>query len=213
MDFSRKEIFKTLDDLNYKKFTKGKYNLNIVAVRNDNKISGFWDDEVYVIFKDNNNEWKTIIYSQVTTDPGRVELQSPSFPNAKVNGTAIIKEGQYPGAYTLGFHRNKSHPALQQTGKISIYRDRNRDEILDYDPETVTEGWYGCNIHTTRPNWRGDRVYNWSAGCIVFEDWFTFQRGFIELCRRSAAIYGDKFTLTLLTESQILESNNKNKNV
>lgn len=215
MEFTREEIVKTIKSLRreqdgepYSFFENGNFNLNIVAIRSDNDISNFWDDYLVIIFK-RDGEWRFVVYDEVTTDPGRTSLQHPKFPAAKINGTAIIKEGQYPGAYTVGYHIRRNHPALQQTGPIRIYRDKDKDIELDYDPDTVTEGWYGCNIHTTRPDWRGDKVYNWSAGCIVMKDWFKFQKGFMQIINRSAKLYGNEFTLTLLTEKQIREINGK----
>ena len=103
--------------------------------------------------------------------------------------------GQYRGAYKIGMHR-KRYPALVQVKPVKVFRDRNRDEILDMDPKTITEGLYGVNIHHSGES-GSENVNRWSAGCTVLSnlnDWEVF----LSIVRRSADTYGDRFTYTLI---------------
>lgn len=209
-EYTIKELFGTLDHLDYVKFEDGEYNVNIIAVRNKNPKSDSWDDHLYVIYKEN-GKWRKLFINEITTDPGRTELVNPSFRAAQIGGTAAIKEGQYRGAYRLGFHRNnRLHPALIQVKPVTIYRDKDRDDELDYlqgGELAISRGLFGVNIHSTRPGWDRERVYNWSAGCIVAKDFQDFQDRFISLCRKAAGEWGNGFTLTLLTQEQIETAN------
>lgn len=210
-EYTIKELFNTLDSLDYTKFEDGYYNVNIIAVRNNNTKSDSWDDHLYVIYRAEDSKMRKLFIDNITTDPGLTELVSPSFRAAQIGGTAAIKEGQYRGAYRLGYHRNnRLHPALIQVRPVTIYRDKDRDDELDYlqgGEVAISKGLFGVNIHSTRPGWDKERVYNWSAGCIVAKDFQDFQDRFISVCRKATHYWGNGFTLTLLTQEQIEEAN------
>jgi hypothetical protein len=95
-------------------------------------------------------------------------------------------------------HQGK-YKALTQFKPVKVYRDNNRDAILDYDKATIDEGMFGINIHRSNPNRESLINEKWSAGCQVFanpEDFATF----LLIIDESARRYGDKFTYTLITE-------------
>ena len=63
------------------------------------------------------------------------------------------------------------------------------------DANTATEGIYGINIHHAGHD--SHRVDRWSAGCTVvanLAEWDVF----MAVVRRSAELYGDTFTYTLI---------------
>jgi hypothetical protein len=199
--FGIEEIFDKMRDNRMAVFTTGLYNLNIIGVRSDNNMSGKWDDTLMVIYRNDSGAWITKTYDTFTTDPGTTELLNPSFPNARKHGTAIMKEGQYRGAYKLGFHIRRNHPALVQIGDVHLYRDNNRDAILNYNVPIHKGNWFGINIHSTRPGWNDPNIYNWSAGCQVQMKWEKHM-DFINLCRYSSRYWGDIFTYSLLHENE-----------
>lgn len=172
-------------------FTHGQYNLNIVGVRSSPGEVNTFDDSLHLIYKGSNDEWVDISVP-CTTDPGLYWLQNLM----NVGGTAILKAGQYRGAYLIGKHRGL-YPALVQRRPVKCYRDRNRDAVLDFDVP-VTEGLYGINIH--HAGYDSKRVEKWSAGCTVVGsllDWNIIW----SIIERSAAIYGDRFTYTLIEDT------------
>jgi hypothetical protein len=57
-----------------------------------------------------------------------------------------------------------------QTGAVEIYRDGNKDRIIN--KAVKTKGWYGINFHR---GGIGSAVDNWSAGCMVVADNIWFQ--------------------------------------
>jgi hypothetical protein len=61
-------------------------------------------------------------------------------------------------------------PFFYQLGSIEIYRDGNKNRILDKNIKT--KGYYGINFH--RAGW-GSFVDNWSAGCMVVPDKFWYE--------------------------------------
>ena len=92
-----------------------------------------------------------------------------------------------------------AHEALcQRGGKLKVWRDNNRDKILDHDPETVDEGWFGINIHRSK-NGEASYVGSYSAGCQVFKNSTDFKL-FMNTVKRSRDLYGNNFSYTLLQE-------------
>lgn len=184
----------------YSYFKKGNYNLNIIGVRSnqDNKITNKYDDCLVVIYNTNTG-WKRQIYT-ITTEPGLKFMQAPD--NAK--GTAILAPGQYKGTYKIDKHRGKYNALCQRNKVVKVYRDNNKDNIYDYKPETIDTGMFGINIHRSNEFWTRTTIDGYSAGCQVFNDPKEFN-SFMLLAKKSAAIYGNSFTYTLINEQDIDE--------
>lgn len=173
--------------------------VNVFGVRNTiSKQPNTFDDTVGVwIPKDN-----ILQTYRATTDPGSYWLLHPM----QVKGTAIVCERQHIKSHMLGRHDpqgNGGYPALVQRGMIKIYRDADKDAILDMDPNNTTEGNnYGINIHHAGVN--SINVDNWSAGCQVIanlKDWNTFYQTVVNTSTK----YGQKqFHYTLFTDTQIV---------
>ena len=188
LDDNAPGLLHRVNDAGMAVFTSGIYNLNIIGVRANSGLSNGFDDEIHLIYKDHNSNWVDLNFAY-TTDPGLYWLEHPM----RVTGTAILKGGQYRGAYKIGTHR--TYEALVQRGRVSIYRDNNRDEILDHDPESEDSGYYGINIpHAGKDSTSVDR---WSAGCQVIANLAEWEI-FMAVVRRSAEQYGPKFTYTLV---------------
>jgi len=114
-----------------------------------------------------------------------------------VSGTAILVPGQYRGVYKIGKHRGQYEALVQLGGRVKVYRDRNKDEVLDMNPDTADEGYFGINIH--KAGTQSTEVNKWSAGCQVFANEYDF-RQFMNLVKRSAELWGETFTYTLVDE-------------
>ena len=133
-------ILQAVQSKGFKVFTDGDYNLNITGIRSPERVANAFDDRLCVTYK-LNDMWNTETF-EITTDPGSPYLLKP------INnyGCAILVPGQYRGAYSIGKHRGQ-YLALIQTGKVKVFRDNDRDNILDMDPETIQDGYFGINIH------------------------------------------------------------------
>lgn len=173
----------------YKVFTRP-YELNIVAYRTKNRVANKFDDYLFVFYKDNANRWITNTW-QITTDPGTKSLKFPV--NSK--GTAILVAGQYLDSHRLGLHQGK-YKALTQMLPVRVYRDSNRDNILDLRADKIFTGVFGINVH--KAGLDSIVVEGWSAGCCVFKKSKDFD-AFMTLCSKHARLYGT-FTLTLINE-------------
>ena len=187
-------ILQRVKDKGYAVFTNGDWNLNIVGVRSRSRVANAFDDELYLVFK-KNDEWVTLDF-KITTDPGQYHLDNPS----RVEGTAILKAGQYRGVYRIDKHRGKYEALCQREGKVTVWRDSNRDATIDFEPESQMTGYYGINIHRSTTRDAGSStVDRYSAGCQVFSYPREFDV-FMSICHVSALIYGNKFTYTLLED-------------
>ena len=171
--------------------TKG-YDLNLFGVRTGDVEENKFNDWVGAMYL-SKGVWNTFAFP-ATTDPGLYWRQNPM----NVNGTAVLKPGQYRGAYKLGEH--KGYPALQQSKPLVVYRDFNRDQYLDLDESNTQEGMFGINIHRASSRAPSENVNKWSAGCQVLQDPVQFGF-FIELVRKSVSLHGNSFTYTLMTEA------------
>lgn len=182
----------------YSYFTKGNYNLNIIGVRSnqDNKVTNSYDDYLVVIYNTDSG-WKRQIYT-ITTEPGLSSMQVPTNPK----GTAILAPGQYKGTYKIDKHRGKYDALCQRNKPVKVYRDNNRDKTYDYKPDTIDIGIFGINIHRSNEFWTRTTVDGYSAGCQVFNDPKEFA-SFMSFVKKSASIFGNCFTYTLIDEKDI----------
>lgn len=192
-------ILQTLLRKGFKVFQDRKkdLNLNIVAVRSGSPVLDEFRCKLFVFWPVPENAWAVKRYC-ITTLPGRYYLRERLL-NEK--GCAILAPGQYPGAWQLGWHRDR-YEALVQWKAVQVYRDGNRDAVFDYLPSTLDTGVYGINIHRAGPSGTVPRVGRYSAGCQVFQSADDFSE-FITLCRQSRQFWGDLFTYTLLEEGDL----------
>ena len=198
------------------------YNLNIWGIRSDNQHAGFFDDTLVV--------WSDSYYNKftVTVDPSDLYLLNPIHKK----GTAIIKPGQYRGVWKKGFHqRREDHPALVQVNPIKVYRDFNKDDILDWekpkynysiikriDANTSVQeflnaehkivfkihtGIFGINCHRAS-KWKiKERVGLYSAGCVVHNNPIRYEKEFLNVIDKAITNWGNSFSFTLVTEQQL----------
>lgn len=169
------------------------HDLNLVGIRNASSSANQFDDWLCTFYWFDGT-WNLFAFPG-TTDPGTYYRENP----LNLRGTAIIKPGQYRGAYQVGKH--KGYKALQQVGMITVYRDDNRDSELDTTGSTE-QGINAINIHRASRVRASTRVDKWSAGCQVMQDPDHFDF-FMTLCDRAAQKFGNSFTYTLLDSEDI----------
>lgn len=176
-------------------FFTGQYNLNIFGIRNRSNNSVYFDDWLYVVYQCDGVD--KVFVCECTLNPGTYWLQNLM----DKGGAAIIKEGQYRGVFKLGTYLNK--PALLQVGLFTIYRDGNRDNVLDMDNKQTT-GNYGLFMHEHhQPIEDALVIGKSSAGCVVPKRNADFYR-VIELCEKQIPIWGNSYTFTVFTENDVL---------
>ncbi len=173
-------------------FTRGSWNLNLIGVRTASRIANRFDDWIHVVFKDDSGAWVDLSF-ECTTDPGTYWLENPM----RREGTAILKAGQYRGVWKIDLHRGKYEALCQRAGRVKVYRDSNRNEIHDLNEDSVMDGWFGINIHKAGSN--STSVNKWSAGCQVIANEAEWEI-FMSIIRKSASLYGDTFSYTLLED-------------
>jgi hypothetical protein len=197
MILSKDIIEKAVKNLNYDWFDNGDFNVNIVGVRNSTtgeKVTNSFDDFITISYKEK-GVWKFHKF-KATTEAGRTYMKSPM----NKNGTAILIPNQYKGSHAIGLHQGQ-YKALRQVGKLQIWRDSDKDEFYDY--VNVTDSFNdGINIHRANKNGESIYVQNWSAGCQVIASSKDFET-FMQVIEKSASLYGNKFTYTLITSNDL----------
>ena len=173
------------------------YNLNIIGIRNNNRVPNSFDDFIVVMWK-YKGKWSFNKY-EATTDPGLYYLNHPLSPE----GTAILEEGQYLHCYCLGLHQGK-YKALVQFMPVTVIRDFNKDNYLDFLAGREETGLFGINIHRANLTGRTININQWSAGCQVIADSIRFN-DFISLCEKAEKYWGKTFTYTLINLNDIDE--------
>lgn len=189
-------IISSLQSKKYKIYTRP-FELNIVGVRSDTVIPNRFDDTINVFFRNNQNKWVHYLF-QATTDPGTYWLQNPMNPQ----GTAILRQGQYRGAYQIGLHRGQYY-ALVQIAPVTVLRDYDRDAILDFMNGKPDTGLFGINIHRASVDGKVLTVDKNSAGCQVFANVNEFNT-FMQLCEVHRQHYGNIFTYSLIDTRAIV---------
>lgn len=147
------------------------YLMNIAAVR-DTDNPDEWNDLLIYFYFDDNGRCNIEYVPEFTTDPGLKYLNSPT----NSSGTAIIVEGWYRKLWKLGLHKGQ-YEALVQNTPIKVYRDNNKDDKLDLNPKSISEGMFGINLHRANVNSKAKKVSVHSAGCCVvrnYSDWTKF---------------------------------------
>lgn len=189
-----KGFYDVFEKKKYAFFTKGDYNLNIIGIRANTTIPNKFDDLICLVYKVEDN-WICKAYP-ATTDPGLYYMQNPM----SVKGTAILKEGQYRGAFKIGKHQGK-YEALVQNKSLPVYRDGNKDNKHDFIESNVETGMFGINIHraTGIEGAESVQVDKWSAGCQVIASYNNFKE-FMNIVNKASKIYGSTFTYTLINE-------------
>ena len=188
-------VEKAYEKMSYTFFTKGNYNLNIFGIRtNDNTANTFNDLVGLAYFVD--EMWRLNLYD-ATTDPGIYYRLNPM----AVSGTAILVPGYYKGAFTLGKHQG-SYEALVQNKPLTVWRDVNKDNVLDFSGKTET-GMFGINLHraTANAGTKSSVVDKWSAGCQVIAGYDGFIE-MMEIVKKSSKLFGSTFSYALFTENE-----------
>lgn len=182
-----------LQKLGFPVFT-GTYNLNFVGVRTSNvdQTTSPKDDYFMMIYQDTSGAWITESFPG-TTDPTAAYLKNPINPK----GTAILVDGKnYPKLWVQGLHGPSKKPALVQHSTCSVYRDGNRNLILDFDPSTIDVGLFGINFHQATGSYS-------SAGCQTVEkqEWVDRVRALVDA--QIKAGYGETLSYTLVKEHDL----------
>lgn len=187
------KTLQSIADLGYSVFSGGRdFDLNIIGIRSASRLAGSFDDEIQVWYQ-KSDQWHCRAWP-VSCDPG-----VPWLENGLAKGTAILVEGQHRGAWTFGKHRGQ-YDALVQCKPMPVYRDANKDQILDLDSPIETGIW-GINAHKAGRN--SNTVGRWSAGCQVFKRSADFEE-FMSLCRQQKRANGwDTFTYTLVRSEDL----------
>lgn len=170
---------------------------NIVGIRSKTRSAGTYDDTCVVWWKDGNQQ-RFHTYT-ITTDPGLTYMK---YPLAGTKGTAILVPGQYVDCYQLGLHRGKQKALIQTGGKVKVYRDNNKDGILNTDPSTIQEGYFGINLHHGSIS-DAPVINGWSAGCQVWRYNRPHQELIENFRNLSQKHKFNRFTYTLILEEDV----------
>jgi len=170
--------------------------LNLFGVRSASQQANRFDDWVGVFWHDPaRNDWQFHVWA-ATTDPGTYWLKNPM----SVAGTAVLVPGQYRSSHTIGQHQGK-YTALVQNTPLSVYRDGDRDDVVDMSTDSIQVGRFGINIHRASAFQTSTQVDKWSAGCQVLANPGDFAL-LMDICTASAELWGPTFTYTLLDAAE-----------
>jgi hypothetical protein len=186
------KLEKTFEKLGHDFFKSGKFNVNLIGIRNNVQRTNTYNDLFLLIYRNQYNVL-TLEWFPFSADPGTYYLDHP----VNVEGTAFLPDGQYKSTFILGKH--KSYPALVQAKPIKVLRyDQNhvlQDELFDAT---------GINIHHAGDykNFHDPTVDRWSAGCQVLQ-YKEHHEHLINICQLAKNLYGKYFTYTLINEYDI----------
>lgn len=173
---------------------------NIGGATGQSSQTDLFDDWIGCIWKQG-GKIQFVIFPG-TTDPGRYWLQNPM--NRK--GTAIMVPGHYPALWKKGPHGSRRIDAFRQNASVKVWRDADRDTMLDMGPDVRTEtGVFWINMHPASYGpLRRTRIGKWGAGCQVLANWndFSYLRRLRDLQIRAGI--GDTFSYSLFTRADFI---------
>ena len=195
MNIKRPPILDILEEKGHKVFSSGDFDLNIIGIRSKTSKAGKFDDMICSAWLENEH-WQFKSW-QATTDPGVYWLKSKK---GNKKGTAVLKAGQYRGAWILGKHRGRYPALLQRMGDVEVWRDANKDDVIDKKGKTEI-GKFGINIHRAHSTRELETVGPYSAGCMVFRRAQDLD-ALLLLCRRQIENHPTwtRFSFTLIEE-------------
>ncbi len=181
---------------------KEQYRINLIGIRKDDIFDNQFSDTLVVLWVNEKKEWEKREFKW-TTMPGTLGqgVLNP-ITVMGVTGTAVLKEGQYLNAWTFidSYAGWLLYPYFYQSEKVTVYRDGDRDLVLDYEMPQQTD-LFGINIHRMSNNGIDSDTVNatwvsWSIGCQGAPE-PTFRK-LVALARVTAKLYGNLFDYTLL---------------
>jgi hypothetical protein len=190
------ELKNALRSKGYAFFGPEAYDLNVIGIRNPSQRPGKFDDTFCVAYIDING-YERVFTCPFTADPALHYLQHP------INdaGCAILKPGQYRGAYQIGLHRG--YTALRQIKPVTVNRDKNKDSNLDWNNVPTQTGLFAVNIHRTLEDGIAATVQKFSAGCQVIQSSDDFAYVLSLVRRQKKSIGTDIITYTLIMETDL----------
>ena len=164
--------------------------LNLFAMRDETDVNKF-NDTLVVYWYDEAKVLHTYSPKQgFTTDPGLTPLTKPV--NAK--GCAILKEGWYRRLWQKGVYDGK-YSALVQVGDCVVYRDNDRDNVLDMSSANLDKGVRGIHMHRALESDVAVTVDGWSIGDQVWASpgEFAYFMGLVSKANASGQVYFSYF--------------------
>lgn len=117
------------------------WDANLIVLRRSAEPLDTYDGLVTLSWVEPGGAWRTVS-ARAATRPGTHYLRRPM----NAGGTACLVPGQNPSSHELGLH--KGTPALVQTRPVRVWRDADRDAILDVGPgDVVYDDASGVNVH------------------------------------------------------------------
>jgi hypothetical protein len=169
---------------------------NIVGVRSSDRDGEDFDDTCFVWWNDLGKE--EVHQYTITTNPGTYYLKNPI---SNAIGTAILVPGQYKDCWELGSHKGKQKALIQTCGQVRVYRDRNKDGVLNMDTSTIDTGFFGINLHHGSLN-DPDVIGQWSAGCQVWKYHGAHEILMNKFHELSKKYHFNRFSYTLLDQAE-----------
>lgn len=199
-DITFTKVLEAYKKKGYKFYTRGNFNVNLFGIRMDNVLDNKFSDFLGIAYYVNDRA--TLIVIPATTCPGLYGGHAAM--NPRPGGVAIIKPGQYIGSHQFidSYTGWLKYPYFQQVGKLTIWRDGDKDTEIDPTNEQFSEG-DGINIHMMSNDEviesKNAIVNNWSEGCngAVKKE---FKKLFAAV-RECVTRYGFNFTYTLFEKA------------
>ncbi len=164
---------------------RGVFDLQIIGVRASLSRSDNFDDFLYVLYKTDQDTWQFKRYD-INTCPGKWN---------RFDRNIGLIPGRYKESLAYGFSKGtfRPFPCLKQIVSMSFVDDMTKDIIYT----SVYDKSYEQNegIRFTRKG-------SVRAGDQVFKKKKDLQE-FMELCEQHAKRWGNRFTYTLLEESDL----------
>lgn len=201
------QVLSVMEKKGYLVFKNGNYNLNIIAVRENDEFENNFSDTLYVIYYISGAiKMLEIPWTTLAGTKGKGGSNNPltgKETGTGVDGVAVIVEGQYRKAYEFvdTYNGFLSYPYFNQIWgyELDYYRDNDKDRWITRGK--IYKGDYRTCLHRMSNNGVNSKEVNldfvpWSQGCNGAPE-PEFKK-LVELTRKAVSLWGNKFTYTIL---------------
>ena len=165
------ELKTLVESKGYVFFDNGSFNLNFIWVRNDYHATNHFTDDLFIAFRDQILT-EQVLAIKCTTKPGlKGSLLNPLTVEG-ITGTAVIKEGQYRGAWKFvdSYTAFSQYPYFMQIKGLNYYRDGDKDleidKVNEQDNKLFGTQWHRMSNVGDKRQIEAFEVNNWSLGCM-----------------------------------------------
>lgn len=197
------------------------HSVNLIGERTTDTFTNEFTDMLHVCYFDHDTQQQKILTIPFTTKAGTFGKDSVTDPVLTtgfnivtkkletLRGTGSIVEGQYEKVWRFidNYTTWLSYPFMMQEGPFNVYRDGNKDLIMDRNVP-IHRGVFGINLHRMSAVGQSTGILSakgsnpWSVACQGAPE--AELKKLLPILRADSKLFGNMYTYTLLQTKDMI---------